>query len=340
MSALDDLAQRPTRFDLFQALRRVEADHPALPRLGEALRPSEEPLRVAGDAALDFAPAAITRMEREGRAVPKLVQRVIGFFGPNGALPIHLTEYARERANHHGDRAFAAFADLFLHRYGLLFYRAWAKARPVVSLDRPSDASGSRHVGSLIGLGTPALREQDALGDYAKLFFAGRLARSVRDADGLAAWVRLHFGVPCRVEQFCGHWMPLQQEERTRLGMGAQLGKGATLGRSVWDVQHKFRVVVGPLDWEQFVDFQPASAGQDSHLAALLAMVRQYVGFEFAWELQRELRDEQVPEWPMGRREAARGIGQLGRSAWLQGRKPAKPSPINVESISQRAIPS
>lgn len=331
---IEEIEARPTRFDLFQALRRLEADHPALPRFGEALRPGEEPVRFAGDAALDFAPAPITRLERQGRPVPKLIQRVIGFFGPNGALPIHLTEYARERAHHHGDRGFAAFADLFLHRFGLLFYRAWAKARPVVSLDRPEQASAARHVGGFIGIGTPALQQRDALGDYAKLFFAGRLSRSVRDADGLASWVRLHFGVPCRVEQFCGHWMPLHAEERTRLGLGAQLAKGATLGRSVWDVQHKFRLVVGPLDWDQFVDFQP----QGEHLDALLAMVRQYVGFEFAWELQRELRDEQVPEWPLGhdsRRGAARGIGQLGRSAWLRGRQFAKPSPINVESISR-----
>ena len=30
------LTERPGRFDLFQALRRIEAAHPAQPRLGES----------------------------------------------------------------------------------------------------------------------------------------------------------------------------------------------------------------------------------------------------------------------------------------------------------------
>jgi type VI secretion system protein ImpH len=328
------LAEHPQQFDLFQALRHIEAAHPELPRLGEALRPLDEPVRFASEPALDFAIAAVTRLQAPtstGPNAPKLVQRVMSFFGPNGALPIHLTEYARERTLHHGDRTFAAFADLLLHRFGLLFYRAWARSRVVVGLDRGPKAPVVRHVGSLIGIGAASQRERDALGDYPKLFFAGRLARSARDADGLQAWVQLHFGVQARVQQFCGHWMPLQVEERSRLQgrhSANQLGRGATLGAKVWDVQHKFRLVMGPLDWTDFVAFQP----RGKQLPALKAMVREYLGFEFAWELERRLRDEQVPPWPLGR-AAATGIGQLGRSAWLKGqRKP--PGLLNVESIS------
>ncbi len=331
---IERLSQQPHQFDLFQALRHIEAASPHLPRLGEALRPQDEPVRFASEAALDFATAAITRVQpypSSGNGAPKLVQRVMSFFGPNGALPIHLTEYARERALHHGDRTFLGFADLLLHRFGLLFYRAWARSRVVVGLDRGDKAPVVRHVGALIGIGEATQRQRDALGDFPKLFFAGRLARSARDADGLQAWVQLHFGVPARIEQFCGHWMPLQSEERTRLQgrqSANQLGRGATLGAKVWDVQHKFRLVIGPLDWADFVAFQP----RGRYLPALKAMVRQYLGFEFAWELERRLRDEQVPPWPLGR-SAATGIGQLGRSAWLKGqRKP--PGLLNVESIS------
>jgi type VI secretion system protein ImpH len=47
-----------------------------------------------------------------------------------------MTEYARERMDHHQDESLTAFADLFHHRLTLLFYRAWADAQPTVSLDR------------------------------------------------------------------------------------------------------------------------------------------------------------------------------------------------------------
>ena len=326
----DRLAARHGRFDLFQALRRVEAAHPGKPRLGDALRPSDEPLRFHEEPALTFAPAAISALDRSA-GTPRLVQRIIGFLGPNGALPIHLTEYARERQLHNGDRTFGAFLNMLLHRFGLFFYRAWARANPVVNLDRPKDAPVVRHVGALLGLAEPALRERDALGDFAKLHFVGRLSRSVRDADGLEAWIQLQFGVPVQVQQFCGHWMPLAREERSRLARNVQsaLGRGAVLGRSVWDVQHKFRIVIGALDWEVFQSLLPGGARLDQ----LQALVRQYVGFEFNWDLRLILRREDVPAWQLG---AEKGVGLLGRTAWMNGmRRPGHADDLvmNVESI-------
>src|SRR4029453_18910639 len=150
------------RFDLFHALRRIENAHPDRPRLGDAVRPVDEPIRFAQEASLIFAPAAIAAFEREGPR-PRLVQRVFGFFGPNGALPIHLTEYARERQLYHGDPTFARFLDALLHGFGFFFSGAWARAQPVVGLDRPRDAPVVRHVGALFGVIEPATRERDAL---------------------------------------------------------------------------------------------------------------------------------------------------------------------------------
>jgi type VI secretion system protein ImpH len=324
----DRLAARPASFDLFQAMRRIESAHPDKPRLGDALRPIDEPIRFTEEASLTFAPAGIAQFDRSA-SPPRLMQRIFGFLGPNGALPIHLTEYARERQLHHGDRTFGAFLNMLLHRFGLFFYRAWARANPVVSLDRPDDAPVLRHVGALIGLAEESMRERDALGDFAKLHFVGRLARSVRDADGLEAWVRLHFGLPVRVEQFCGHWMPLAREERSRLRRDGEhgLGRGAVLGSSVWDVQHKFRIVIGPLAWDRFTTMLPGGGLLDQ----LQAMVRQYVGFEFAWDLRLILRRDDVPAWQLG---ARRGVGLLGRTAWLNGdRRDADQLVMNVESI-------
>lgn len=329
------LAARPGHFDLFQALRRIEAGSADKPRLGDAMRPGDEPVRFAEEASLTFAPAAITGFDRN-TTPPRLQQRVFGFLGPNGALPIHLTEYARERQLHHGDRTFAAFLNLLLNRFGLFFYRAWARANPVVNLDRLEGAPVLRHIGALVGLADESLRERDALGDFAKLHFVGRLARSVRDADGLEAWVRLHFGVPVQVEQFCGHWMPLDRAERSRLRRDGEhaLGRGAVLGGSVWDVQHKFRLVVGPLGWERFTALLPGGSALDQ----LQAMVRQYVGFEFNWDLRLILERADVPEWSLGKK---RGVGLLGRTAWLNGgRRDADAADLvmNVESIRRAPL--
>jgi type VI secretion system protein ImpH len=328
------VTEQPAAFDLFQAMRRIEASHPELPLLGDALRPVDEPIRFTQEAALTFAPAAITELEHGGPLPPRMKQRVFGFLGPNGALPIHLTEYVRERILHHGDATFGRFLDMLLHRFGLFFYRAWARAQPVVGLDRPKDSSITRHLGALFGMIEKSSRNRDALGDFPKMFFVGRLARSVRDADGLEAWLQLQFGVPVRVEQFCGHWMALGNAERSRLKRHGQaaLGRGAVLGRSVWDVQHKFRIVIGPLRWQRFTMLLPGDAPLDQ----LQAMVRQYVGFEFNWDLRLILRREDVPSWRLG---SVPGVGRLGRTAWLNGsrsyrrERDADDLVMNVESI-------
>ena len=331
------LTRESSSFDLFQAMRRIEQAFPDKPRLGDAVRPVEEPFRFAQEASLTFAPAPVAGFVRsEDGALPRLVQRVFGFLGPNGALPIHLTEYARERLLYNGDRTFGRFLDMLLHRFGLFFYRAWARTQPVVALDRPDDAPIVRHIGALFGMIEPATRRRDALGDFPKLFFAGRLSRSVRDADGLEAWLTLQFGGPVRVDQFQGHWMSLGREERSRLRRDGQsaVGRGAVLGKAVWDVQHKFRIAIGPLGWERFAALLPD--GQP--LAQLRALVRQYVGFEFAWDLRLILKRDDVPTWTLaGGRD--RRIGRLGRTAWLNGGRSFRRSAdadeliMNVESI-------
>ena len=136
----------------------------------------------------------------------------------------------------------------------------------------------------------------------------------MRDADGLQAWCRAQLNLPLQVEQWIGHWMPLAPAERTRLGrrLGHPLGGGAVLGQQVWDVQHKFRIVIGPLSLAQFNALLPDGTG----LARLRAMVRQWVGLEFEWDVQLLLRREQVPALRLAQ-PADAAAPRLGRSTWL-----------------------
>lgn len=312
---LQRLAREPYRHDFYRVMRRFEAAHPALPRLGEAARPADEPLRVGQPAELAFAPAPIHALRLRPGQPPRLEQRIFGLLGSNGPLPIHLTELARERERHHGDATLQRFFDLLTHRFALLFYRAWAQAQPTLGLDRPDGDGFTRRLGALAGIGLPAHGARDAAGDATKLHFVGRLAAQSRSAEGLLAWCRAQFDVPVSIEQWRGHWMPLARDERSRLGRpvdrgGQGLGGGAVLGAAVWDVQHRFRIVIGPLGLARYRAFLPG--GRD--LARLQAMVRQWVGLEFAWDLTLVLARAEVPPLHLGRREPP---GQLGRTSWL-----------------------
>jgi type VI secretion system protein ImpH len=161
-----------------------------------------------------------------------------------------------------------------------------------------------------VGIGLPTLQDRDALPDSSRLHFAGRLSRQTRDAEGLLAWCRSEFGVPVSIEQWCGHWLTLADSERSRLGQrgGAVLGRSAVLGSKVWDVQHKFRIALGPLELDQYMRFLPGGAD----LPRLQALVRSWVGIEFAWDLKLVLMRDEVPTSNL----SARGL-PLGHASWL-----------------------
>lgn len=312
MSLEHDLQTRPWAHDFFHTLRRLECLHADKPRLGEAMRPADEAVRFGQEPALDFAPATLSAFIQEEGRPPRLEQRFFGLLGPNGPLPLHLTEYARERLLHSGDATLARFLDIFHHRFLALFYRAWSQAQPTVSLDRPLEDRFAIYVGALAGVGSPKLQGRDAAGDRVKLFYAGWLSRQVRNRDGIEAVLAGFFRLPVRVEGFVGHWLHLPEAERSRLGAGttaACLGTGALLGASVWDRQHKFRVHLGPLSLVQYEDFLPGGQA----LARLLSLVRQYLGFELEWDMGLILAGPQVPRLRLG------GQGRLGWTTWLGG---------------------
>jgi type VI secretion system protein ImpH len=131
----------------------------------------------------------------------------------------------------------------------------------------------------------------------------------------MLAWCRSQFNAQVKVEQWCGHWMPLARDERSRLMAAARdragqgLGQGAVLGASVWDVQHKFRIVIGPLPLSSYLAFLPGGAD----IARLQAIVRQWVGIELDWDLRLILARADVPRLRLGGSKP----GMLGRTAWL-----------------------
>jgi type VI secretion system protein ImpH len=309
LTFFQSLEEKPYQYDFYQALRRIECLFPQLPRLGQALRPVDEAVRLAQEPAMTFAPSALTSFTRPADApAPRLEVRFFGLLGPNGPLPMHLTEFVRSRSTHAGDHTLARFLDIFHHRFLALFYRAWAQAQPTVSLDRPEEDRFSFYVGSLVGLGEASMRRRDAVDDHAKLFFSGLLARHVRNRDGLVALLSGYFRVPVNVEEYTGHWMALREEDRTRLGAGgAGLGSGAVLGRRVWDRQHKICVVIGPLSLAQFEGFLPGG----SALPRLVAWMRQYLCFELEWDVRLVLERTQVPRFRLG------GFGRLGWTTWV-----------------------
>jgi type VI secretion system protein ImpH len=294
------LADHAVRMDFFQILRLLENAHPDKPRIGASLRPRDDAVRFGQDPSLTFEPTAVRGFVpvREG-ARARLAVNFIGLLGANGPLPLHLTEYVRERARNNGDTTMLAFLDVFHHRMVSLFYRARASAEPAISLDRPDSDRFADYVGSLFGMGTPAMRGRDEIGDFAKLHFAGLLVNQRRPAAGLVTILRAYFKLPVEIEQFVGHWMRIPADGLTRIGMrerGNRLGASTVLGTQVWDCQHKFRLVIGPLGYEDYQRMLPGGAS----MRRLLDWVKSYAGTVLDWDVSLVLKQREVPPLKLG----------------------------------------
>lgn len=302
------LEAEPWGFHVYTALRALEAMHPDHPRLGRSARLRDDPVRFGQEPTLAFAPATLAGLRRAAGRPPRLDTYFLGLFGPNGPLPLHLTEYARERERNSHDPTFRRFADVFHHRIVQLFYRAWAESQPVAHADRAADDRFALYVGALSGQGLDAFSGRDALPDEARLHWGGLFAMPTRPAEGLERLLAGYFGFPVGLEECAGHWITIPAANLSRLGGSeCRLGRTAALGERVWDCAGKFRVVVGPVGLEDFDRLLPGRRG----LERLRAIVRSWVGDALWWDLQVVLRREDVPGTRLDRRSG------LGRTTWL-----------------------
>jgi type VI secretion system protein ImpH len=297
----------------YQALRRIESAYPERPRIGEASTPSEEPLRLGQDpslAAHSTSLAAMTWVDDAG--LVRIRVNFFGAFGANGPLPLHLTEFARQRLTNQRDSTLVAFVDIFHQRLLSLFYRAWANAQPTVSLDRPDADRFARYLSALSAQAEaqPQRRRLDAFA----LHMAGHFACVARHPEGLRKLLGEYLQVPVAIEQFVGEWLSIPEPYRWKLGgqpvQGVTLGKlgeSSRIGGEVWEHQTKFRIALGPLSREDYDSLLPGSP----RLSELRELVQRYVGKDMAWDIQLVLRraDMQATVLGIG--------GTLGRTSHI-----------------------
>ncbi|TMM54132.1 type VI secretion system baseplate subunit TssG [Sulfitobacter sabulilitoris] len=305
------LIDDPQSHHIFLALRIIEARFAEMPRLGRSRRPREDAVRLGQEARMAFSPTTIAQFKPPGAQPGRLTNRFFGFFGPHGPLPIHLTEYARERQINHRDRSFVAFADMLTHRMMSLLYRAWVTGQPAVDFDRGADTGFERIVAAFAGHRGVALRDRDAMPELAKRRYAGLLGAGVKNAEGLVALIAGFFDVRVRLQEFIGTWLELEPDDQWQLGAGGALGQTTSIGNRVWTRNAKFRLVIGPVSLAEYQRLLPGQPSMDR----LAAVVRNYVGDALEYDVNIVLRAAEVPQAVLGQGT------RLGQTSWLGARR-------------------
>jgi type VI secretion system protein ImpH len=339
-SLSDRLYREPTRFDFFQAVRILDRMVGGGHSVGGDLAPDREAVRFRAAIGLSFPTGNVHDLKLVSPdRPPELTASFLGLTGPAGVMAHHYSQLVLERSRRR-DHSLRDFLDVFHHRLLALFYRAWEKYRLPFVVERGmrelvSDSDPARTmVYCQTGMGTAGLRERVSVHPSSVLYFAGLFARRQRPAVCLEGILEEYFELPVRVLPLQGHWLRLADEDRARLPPAKQRrsatnqpGQAMVAGRRVWDLQGKFRVQVGPVDYDRFRRLMP----DGNALAAMGELTRLYAGAEFAFDVQPILRAADVPRARLASRGDDRS--RLGWNTWLR----AKPCLQNAGDAIFRA---
>lgn len=302
------LVEEPEKHHVFQALRIIDAVHPDAPRLGESRRPREDRVRLGQEAELAFPPSTISSFKPGTDGKPgKMLNRFFGLWGPQGPMPLHLTEYARNRQRNHRDHTIVAFANMLTHRMMSLLFRAWRSGQPAPSYDRGDDEFEKR-VAALAGYRGKGFQNRDAMPDVSRRHFAAFMSQGSKNPEGLLSIIGAFFDVKVELDQFIGSWLQLEPDDCWELGRPVGLGQTSSIGNRVWSRASKFRLRIGPIDRDRYEKFLPGTPGWER----LEAIVRSYAGDALDWDVQLILKGEEVPRSVLG------GTTRLGQTSWVE----------------------
>lgn len=315
--------------DFFELLRQLESpgrrfgraagDEPA--RLGQAIR-----LAFAASDVLGAAPA-------EGDRPPRIDVNVIGLFGPEGPMPLHLTRWMLERASNRwfagaganatSDTAFLDFGNMLQHRMIALYWRAWADARPEVQIGHGTGGAVAAMLRALAGTGLTDTAGAGPAEDGPKLRHATSLFQRVQGPDRLTEYIATVTGHPVRLVEFVGVWTAIPARLQTRLGrMATRLGRDAVVGARIFERQSRAEVRIGPLGLRDYLAF----LDDPTRLAALRHALRFATGPGIDFDLRLVLDASEVPEPRFGNL-------RLGQVAWL-----GRPQGVAADDLTFRRV--
>jgi type VI secretion system protein ImpH len=305
------LRQTPASFGFLALLREIERENPGKPRIGRNTTLAEETVRLGQDPFLAFPDANISSyQEREGRA-PRLLTRFLGYFGPQGALPLNIAGEVMQWHVHYRDDAFPRFADIFAARFQELFFRSWSDARAITQFDHEAEDRFRIYVGAFQGLATPAFEGRGPVSDLARLAVTGLIMGRVKSPVRLRQMLEVLLDLPVTVEEHVPVWLTFEPSDHSLLGSQAvRLGYDCRLGARVQGVNEKIHVRIKTGSLAEFESFLPGGIG----FARLCDLLFRYLGHEVDVDILPALPSHCVKGIQLG--GAAHGAA-LGWTAWL-----------------------
>ena len=279
--------------------------------LGTSNSPRYERFRLGQEASLNFPSSSIASTNYdEAKDTFNVIIRCLGMLGPNGVLPIVLSEHIIRRVRSKRDKTLYEFINMLQHRLFTLFYRAWAINRPSVDYAWGNASKYRNYVAALAGVHEVHEETPYDIEPRAFMYYCGIFSAYTANRDDLVAFLKDYFEVPFKLTEFIGNWLVISKEDRARLGRVPRtttLGTNLILGERIWNAHLRYRIHIGPVDHEDFLRFLP----NHPSFYKLRDGLQKYVGSQYDCILTMTLRAKSVPSISLGKKSF------LGWNTWM-----------------------
>jgi len=310
---LERLQKGGRRFGFFQAVQLIHRLMPEAVRAGELGPPENEAIRFLHDPALVFHASDISGIklvERSG--LPPRVDLTTTFLGLVGASSPLATVFSEDvlKAEWRDEYSLRSFYDIFHHRLVSLFFRAWHRTRFAAAFQGDGSDVFSRRMLSFVGVDLGGARPKRGLSPLELLALAPLVAGGGKTARTMQIVLERFTKTKVQVEQFVARQVSIGEEQRCLLGVqNCTLNDDFVIGSQVIDRSGRFRVVVGPVDYETFETLMP---GGRRH-AHLREVIMQFSPGHLEPELEVFVGAEQTPRFQL----AGESGSQLGVTTHL-----------------------
>jgi type VI secretion system protein ImpH len=308
------LLEDPAAFGFLALMRDLERAHPGRPRIGRNQTLAQEVVRLGQEPFLAHPDRNVSQVEERAHGRLRVRSNFLGYFGPQGALPVNTTAEVYHWYMMKDD-AFVRLADLFTNRFQQLFFRAWSNARGITQLDHPDEDRFQAYVGATIGLASPALRDRGKVPDMAWLPLVGLAMGRVKSPVRLRQMLEALCQTAITIEEHVPTWLTFEASDLTHLGRAnARLGQDCRVGARVQTVNEKIRVGVGCETLAEYQSYLPGG----SRFERITEILFTYLGHATEVEIAPSLPTDQAVTMQLGR------MGALGWTGWVAP-KPGMP---------------
>ena len=262
-----DAAARGEEPDFLWLIRLLENLNRDLPRIGYAGAPDREPVRFGQMPALSYSDRKIHSVTRAAPAGREILSIMVGFFGllgPNGPMPLEITNYIYHRSFNNADPVIRRFLDIINHRFLTFYCRAFSMYEASMAFDRKDRAL----LDTFLSFNHEIARQRTTLPPAAPLSGSRVLIRESRGRSGLEHILKAHFGNRIKVREFVEKSHPIPREVRMKLGdpETSVLGLNAQIGNRYRTITQDLCIEIGPLSYQESFLYMPDSRNfQEMH---------------------------------------------------------------------------